>query len=672
MEKQFLVYKSSAGSGKTFTLVKEFLKLCLAKKDHNYFSKILAITFTNKATQEMKNRIVEELQLLADKSAKSEMRTIFMRELAMSEDELCEKAEKILSAILHNYGDFSVSTIDSFSYRIIKTFARDIGLPMNFQLEIDEKRILEESVNALIETVGGDPELTKSLISFILFRVQEESSWRIEEDLKQFARNLTKDSNAPFLNALKKNSVEDFNNLKKHLSKIITNTEYQFEELKNKGNNLILNCGADVKSFYYGARGIANYFNKIVLLKPDTFELNSYMVKTIEEDYWYKETIILVERSAIDSIKSSVIDLINRLEQFKNKELKIYIAALAIRNKLYSLSLIKDIDKRIEDYKKEERVLPISDFNKKIAQFVLEEPVPFIYHRIGEWYKHLMIDEFQDTSVLQFVNLLPLIENALSEGHKNMIVGDAKQAIYRFRGGEVRQLAAMPNYMHANFENNSFVKQRMQVLKSQYQPINLETNYRSTEAVVDFNNTFFNYLKQREDLFAEDVRTIFDEVEQKVREDKKNQGLVELRFLNNGKDEFHLEHILEIINTAVEDHNYSYSDIGILCRNNIQAVNVANFLKDEEIPLVSSEALLIKNIPQVKFLVNLSIWLNDFQNIKAIKDIISFLINKKGWDDKMDVYFKKYLRVDSKGNPQADLREFFFELGYTINVETLE
>jgi len=661
MENRFHVYKSSAGSGKTFTLVKEFLKLCF-REESNYFSSILAITFTNKATQELKSRLLESLKELAfPERERGAMSKVLSTELEMEEEEIEQKAAAILSAILHNYGDFSISTIDRFSHRLIRTFAKDLKLPMNFQLEIDANRILEESIAALIESVGRDPKLTEFLIAFVLFRVEEESTWRLEDDLKKFSYNLIQDKNSPFLDALKQSNEKDFEALKQELNAFLKKTEQKIEGIKTEGEALLKDNGLEVEVFYYGKGGIGNYFNKIGLNKAESFLIGANMQKAIDQDKWYSGKATEVEISSIEGIKPRFMELVEEVQAFVEGELARYYAYSAIRNNIYSLSLIKEIDKRIEQYKKDERVLPLSDFNKKIATVVLKESIPFIYLRMGERYKHLMIDEFQDTSVLQFMNLLPLMENALSEGKMNMIVGDAKQAIYRFRGGELRQLAEMPNFLSKQFKENDWVKMRMQTLKQQYLEMELMTNYRSAEAVVNFNNHFFSFLSNY-DLLEKEARTIFSGYSQDIKESAIDKGMVEVAFLESTSTEDHLEYTLAAIHEALAD-NYSPKDIAVLCKRNDNAAAVANHLKENNIAVVSSEALLIKNIPQVKFLINMAIWLGNDADVKAKKDIIAFLELENRLDTEVDSYFEKYIKKEE------DLRGLFHQLGIVIDAE---
>src|SRR5690606_8023538 len=230
------------------------------------------------------------------------------------------------------------------------------------------------------------------------------------------------------------------------------------------------------------------------------------------------------------------------VQNLLENELAKYLGREAVIKSLYTLSLLTLIEKQMGSFKKEERILPIADFNKKIAEVVLQEPMPFIYERLGERYNHYMIDEFQDTSELQFMNLLPLIEESLGRGKMNLIVGDAKQAIYRFRGGEMKQLAEMPNYRPQNFEDNPWVNQRLQTLEAQYQELELAKNWRSKDEIVKFNNAFFQFISKQEQ-FKEGAGKVFTDYKQEVKADLK-QGMVDIFILEDKSKDSHLEQTL--------------------------------------------------------------------------------------------------------------------------------
>tara|TARA_B100000965_G_scaffold365107_1_gene349323 strand:+ start:127875 stop:131036 length:3162 start_codon:yes stop_codon:yes gene_type:complete len=663
MNQLFQVYKSSAGSGKTFTLVKEYLKLCLKAESHFHFSSILAITFTNKATLEMKERLLGALKSISENES-DDLVSLLVQETAMEETQIREKCQFVLTNILHNYGDFSISTIDRFTHRLIRTFAKDLGLPLNFQVEIDPKRILEESVERLIQGVGIDRHLSNMLFAFAYYKIEENKSWRIDEDLIDFAKLLLDDQNSIYIEGLKKCKQEDFIQLRKTYQKQNKEFVSQLNAICEKANQLILDSGIDASMFYRGKTGIYSYFDRNTKgFSLKSVEANSYVRTTIEEDKWYASKATSGDKLAIDGISIQLKEGYYEVQNLLESELANYLGREAVIKSLYTLSLLTLIEKQMGAFKKEERILPIADFNKKIAEVVLQEPMPFIYERLGDKYNHYMIDEFQDTSELQFMNLLPLIEESLGRGKMNLIVGDAKQAIYRFRGGEMKQLAEMPNYRPKNFEDNPWVSQRLETLESQYQELELAKNWRSKDEVVKFNNAFFQFISTHEQ-FKEGAGKVFTDYKQEVKADLK-QGMIDIFILEDKSKESHLEQTLVDVLEAVND-GYSYSDIAVLCSQNKDASLVANYLQQKNIPVISSEALLIKSAPQVRFLINLSKWIFNQEDVLAQKGILVFLSEAGMLKGEIDKHLNWCIKNENR------LVDYLADYGFNLNLINLK
>lgn len=663
MNQLFQVYKSSAGSGKTFTLVKAYIKLCLLADNYFHFSSILAITFTNKATIEMKERILSALMSIKEGQNEGLLK-LLASETKLDETTIQRKCELILTNIVHNYGDFGISTIDRFTHRLIRTFAKDLGLPLNFQVEIDPHRILEESIDRIVSRVGEDAYLSNALLAFAFYKVEDNKSWRIEDDLIEFAGILLKDSNLKYIESLKKCNKEDFINLRKAYKEKNKDFVKKIQAISKNAIQLIKANGISIESFYYGKTGIGMYFEKNAEdFLINQLEPNSRVVKTIEEDKWYSASVNETEKQAIESIQPQLKEYYHQLQSLLASERSAFIGREAIMKSLYTLSLLSLIEKQMHIYKKEERILPIADFNKQIAEVVLAEPMPFIYERLGERYNHFMIDEFQDTSELQFMNLLPLIEESLGRGQMNLIVGDAKQAIYRFRGGEMKQLANMPAYRPENFKDNPLVNDRLQALESQYHELALKQNWRSKDEIVAFNNQFFQFVSKNEALH-EEARKVFVGYEQKVK-DELNQGLVDIFIFDEKDKELHLEQCLKDIQQALED-GYQYKDVAILCNKNDDASLVANFLQEHHIPVISSEALLLNNAPQVQFMLNIARWVFNPSDILAKKEILVYLSNL----DKLSGSLETHLNLCIKEG--EDLSNYLSNYGINVKPEQLE
>jgi ATP-dependent exoDNAse (exonuclease V) beta subunit len=424
----FTVYKSSAGSGKTFTLVKEYL--CLVIVNPYRFRSVLAITFTNKAADEMKQRILQTLNLLSDyqnlNAAKLEKLNYLLPELkkqtGLTEAEIIRNSQLTLSLILHNYSNFAISTIDSFVHKIVRTFANDLNLPVNFSVELDGENLISQAVDLLINQLGNQELLTDFLFDYAKTKIDEDKSWHIETDLKAFARILLEEESQLKIEKLNKLDLTDF---KLILNKLNRLTNEFIENIAAKGievRNQIKLHNIPHEAFYQGKNGISAYFDKIAnkqISKP-----NRYVGNTIEENKWTSAKASSIDKASIESIKDFITSKYYELLIIFDNNYETYIIRNAIQKNIYSLALLNEIEKFIKEIRENEYTVHISEFNKRISEIVINEPIPFIYERLGEKYKHFLIDEFQDTSVLQWLNLLPLIDNSLAEDQFNMIVGD--------------------------------------------------------------------------------------------------------------------------------------------------------------------------------------------------------------------------------------------------------
>jgi len=630
-DKNFVVYKSSAGSGKTFTLVKEYLLLALkdASVPPQAYRHILAITFTNKAAAEMKERIIKALKdLSADdytqlsKNAQSLLNAIKQDAPFLTDDIIKARTKNILTAILHNYSDFGIGTIDSFVHKIVRTFAFDLKIPLSFEIETDSEKLLTQSIDLLISKIGSDDKLTKILVEYAENKTDDDKSWHIEKDLKQFALNLLNEEGSIHIEKLKNVSIDDFFEIKDTLRKHILEFEKNISDEAQKAVELISKAGLSSEIFYQGNKGIAAYFSNLAQKEISKIEYNSYVSKTIDEDKWYSTNADATAKNAIDGIKTKLLSVFNSIQKLKEENYSEYVLFSIINKNIYSLAVLNEIEKLMIEYKTENSIVHISDFNKKIAEIVLTQPVPYIYERLGERYKNYLIDEFQDTSVLQFQNLLPLIDNSLSENHFTMLVGDGKQAIYRWRGGEVEQFDSLPNITTPL--KNAVVAERENSLKRNYSPKKLYKNYRSKKEIIAFNNSFFRTLANT---INDKQKSIYEGLEQEF-DPANTGGYVQVEFINEekeAKEEKNLLRILEIINDLKKD-DFDYKDIAILVRTNKDGSNVANFLSKHTIPIISSDSLLLNNSKEIQFIVSLLKYITRPSENIIQAEIIEYLI----------------------------------------------
>lgn len=656
MEK-FQVYKTSAGSGKTFTLVKEYLKWCFKTSNSFYYSKILAITFTNKATLEMKERVVETLQNAINEDVKfNHLNLAIMEELNLPEEELRGLSKKLLSNLLHSYGDFSISTIDKFSHKLVRTFAHDLKIPLNFRVELNLKEVLQNVISAFISSVGSENNYDRWVYSFSFDKLEDNKSWKVENELINLMISLLEERNRRFLEELLTARGAEYIELLKYYK---AENEVVFRNIKEKAEKaiqLIQNNGIEPSDFYYGNSGLFVYFQNNTKEEGFVSKPNSYVAKTIEEDNWVSNKFKGTDTESrilgiANELKTYFYDIQKVLDECRSD---IIIRKSLIKN-LYSVALQQELAKQLNRIKKELNFINMVDINHRIAEVVLSEPMPFVYERLGEKYNHIMIDEFQDTSPLQFANLLPLLEEGLSRGFESMIVGDAKQSIYRFRGGDYKQLSKMPHLSFDNFKEKDLIEMRMDSLRVNYKEKQLETNYRSNQKVIEFNNSIFNYAKNSS-LISDETKEIYKGVEQKSQ-DTSGEGYVQLDVLNIKDDGRGVifDCLIENIKQCLED-GYNLSDIAILTHKNAQSSEVAQYLKGHQIKAISSEALLLSNSEEIGFIINLISLVannhNSIARIKAIKHIASK--NAESLID-LNTKFENFEKLNSYLNSECTL-----------------
>lgn len=634
--KNFTIYKSSAGSGKTFTLVKEYLALALSDESEppGAYRHILAITFTNKAASEMKERIIKALKELSvdDYTQLSGGAKTLLAELKkhyrfaankQSEDTVIRRrANNVLKEILHNYSDFGIGTIDSFVHKLVRSFAFDLKIPMSFELEMDDDKLLTQAIDILLSQIGSNELLTKALVEFAESKTDDEKSWHIENDLKYFAKNLLNEDGALYVDKLRQLKVDDFFKIKETIQSEIKKFESTISTCGKEALKIISDSGIEHWKFAGGANGIGKYFTYLTDVRYDKLTPSKTIQKNIDSDSWYAGKSSTVDKSSIDAIKPSLIRIYNQAIEYLEQNLQEVILFRLINTTIYSLAVLNEIEKLLNEYKAQNNILHISEFNKLIAKIVLNEPTPFVYERIGEKYNNYLIDEFQDTSVLQFQNLLPLIDNSLANGHFTMLVGDGKQAIYRWRGGEVEQFAMLPEVFSHN--DNPLVLEREKALKRNHNPQVLNKNYRSKREIIEFNNSIFRTLSYK---LNDKFKTIYDSLEQEFNPDNSG-GFVQVQFLDGEKEELitqNLEHTHSIIESLLLQ-DYQLKDIAILVRKNTDGSKAANYLTERGIDVISSDSLLLSNSAEVNFVFSLLKYLNNTSDPIVQAELIEYIV----------------------------------------------
>ncbi|ULC59623.1 UvrD-helicase domain-containing protein [Flaviramulus sp. BrNp1-15] len=613
----FTIYNASAGSGKTFTLVKEYLKILFASSSPFLFKNILAITFTNKAVSEMKERIIETLKQFSEPSIleyPNSMFEVICNELEMEPEKLHNKAEKLLNTIIHNYAAFDISTIDGFTHKLIRTFAHDLQLPLNFEVELDQDALLNEAVDSLIAKAGTDKELTNNLVDFAIEKADDDKSWDVAFDFNKIAKLLVNENDIPFIEKLKDKTLDDFKRLKTQLKKEVTTTKTQIIEQAQSILTLIEETGLQFDDF--SGSYLPKHFKK---LADENFNVNfdTKWQEDIETKTLYPKRVTDEIASIIEQIQPQIALAFNKTKQA--------IFHLKFLNSFYKnitpLSVLNAINIELKALKLEQNKMLISEFNSIISKEIKNQPTPFIYERIGEKFNHYFIDEFQDTSVMQWENLIPLLNNSLSsETGSAMLVGDAKQAIYRWRGGKAEQFIGLFN------EDNPFIVEKH--IK------NLPTNYRSFKEIIRFNNGFFKFLSNQV-FIKKEYASLYETANQEFN--LEDSGYVELSFLDiakeDNRDDIFPDRVLKTVNRCLEN-KFNLQDICVLVRKKKEGVAVANYLSQNQIPIVSSETLLLSNSPEVTF----------------INDLLALLIQPKNNEMKISVlnYLTTLFNIENK------------------------
>ncbi len=654
----FTVYKSSAGSGKTFAIVKEYLTLVIQQPSK--YRRILAITFTNKAANEMKERILQFLQDLAsveqnrDSKAVQILLPTLISDTGLTEQQISYRAHIVISGILHNYSDFGVGTIDSFVHKIIRTFAHDLKLPVNFEVELDEEVIREHVIEKIFSTVGVKEELTKILLQFIVSKTNDERSWSPEADIKDFVHYLLKEDGLFQIQKLKNLEPADFFLISRKVETLFRNTGQALKLAGLAVMQEINNSGLSEKDFYQGKRGVPGYFDKLSKENFSSLVPNSYVVKALEEDKWTAAKTSVGASASIDQIKPFIIQKIKEVKQSAAK----YFLYGIIRKNIYPIALLKEIEEYISEIRDHQNLVHISEFNKRISEIVSNQPIPFIYERLGEKYQHFLIDEFQDTSQLQWQNLLPLVENSLSNSNFNMIVGDGKQAIYRWRSGEVEQFARLP--MVEGSDSDELIKARQNSLIHYYNEVQLQHNYRSSKDIVEFNNHFFEFTKG---YLSDELKGIFEGHEQIYHDS--TTGYVNIRFVQakNAIEsvEKNIAYTLETISNLKKE-GCNYGDIAILCRSNRDGAVIASELLQNDISVISSESLLLGSSEQLQFLMAVISLVGGRGTVMDFVTAVSYLDrNLKGLIPDLHFFITPYIK-DKRGEAfmnRKEIQSFF-------------
>ncbi|MBQ1951685.1 MAG: UvrD-helicase domain-containing protein, partial [Alistipes sp.] len=423
------ILNASAGSGKTYQLAYQYVREVIEQP--TIYRNILAVTFTNKATEEMKNRILQEIHALAEGQGAYLDRLGL--ELSLTREQIRRRAAEARSRILHDYSRFTVLTIDTFFQRILRAFIKELNLDLNYNIELETAPILSAGADALIEEITTNRELLQWITRFVEERIEEGDRWDIRDGILSLGNELFKENNRE--NILHMRSREELQQIIERATAAVKQSQNRMQERAKEAVAIIASAGASIEDFPYKKQGFASWFYH--LAAGNICGYGARAAKAADEDSaWGKPKTLAQElRPTLQPIMQELIALYDR-------NLRHWNTTALMRETFRSFALLGDLLKQVNEQCNKQQLRLLSETKHLLADFVAKNDAPFIYEKVGNRFERFMIDEFQDTSVAEWRNMLPLLQNAMasSEECSVFIVGDVKQSIYRWRGGDWRLL----------------------------------------------------------------------------------------------------------------------------------------------------------------------------------------------------------------------------------------
>ncbi|MBR5962536.1 MAG: UvrD-helicase domain-containing protein [Bacteroidaceae bacterium] len=634
---QLKIYKASAGSGKTFTLAASYITL-LAQNPESY-RHILAVTFTNKATGEMKERILSQLYGIAHSLPSSEayLRAIQaqleqqgisedMAHNALTPERIRKNAETALTNILHNYSFFRIETIDSFMLSILRNLAKELNLGHNMDIELDEKKVIKEGVQELLRDLElSSPELNW-IYDYIKGNIDDEKRWDVTDELNKFAKNLHKEEYLLHSDEIEKALKENpglIKQLQQHLNADKHNAETALKEKAEAFFHILEANGLAIEDFNNKEKGVCGYF---INIKNGTYEAPGIRAQKAMNDPEEWTTKTSKKKDIIKALaESQLIDLLTETEKLRITSAKKINTADLILHNLHQLQLIGSINDKIEEISHKENRFLLADTCVLLRRMASDESdTSFIYEKTGTEIDHILIDEFQDTSGMQWANFLPLLRENLSRGKTDIIVGDVKQSIYRWRDS------------NADIMEND-IQSDLATFNPQEVP--LVTNHRSRKAIVDFNNAFFKNLIEALKLYDSECDTgaiaqYYRDVEQKCKEDNEGGSVLIVDVAKEGDEDTDeamcratAQEIVKLLDAGVKQN-----EIAILARKNDKIATIAEWigthpeeLGGHTVNIVSGEAYSLDSSRAILLLISTLRWISSPAGTKE-EDIISFAL----------------------------------------------
>ena len=601
MVKPLSVYKASAGSGKTFTLATEYIRL-LVENPLSYRN-ILAVTFTNKATEEMKMRILSQLygiwKQLPDSSDYLE---VIRQKTGFETNFISERAGIALANLLHNYNYFRVETIDTFFQSVLRNMARELDLTTNLRIGLNDYQVEELAVDQLIADLSTTDVMLQWILKYIMENISEDKAWNIISQIKNFGHTIFRDDYKAVSRQLEQKMQEEgfFEDYTRRLREMRQMAEEHMKEIAESFFDNLEGEGLTIDDLANKSRGIAGFFLKLRKGIFDPSIENASVANCLgSPEKWCAKThprrdliVMLAETTLGDILRYAVSE--------RPRQWKLYKSADLTLRHLNQLRLLSSIEQKVHELNESANRFLLSDTQQLLHSLIGESDSPFIFEKIGTQLEHVMIDEFQDTSTVQWQNFRVLLAEAMShEGSSNLIVGDVKQSIYRWRSGDWRLLNDIEQQFNAQ----------------QIETLPLKTNYRSERGIITFNNAFFRqaadleYATQRElgESEANQLQRAYADVEQLIPDKRQSGGYVDIRLLPGSDDyqDLTLQHIAQTIANLISQ-GIRQQQIAILVRANASIPHIAHYFMEQmpQVTIVSDEAFRLDASQAVCQLVN--------------------------------------------------------------------
>ena len=584
------ILKASAGSGKTYRLTREYITLLLQNPDRYAYRHILAVTFTNKATAEMKSRILKELSRLSRTPEESDYYKDFVPSFFPSAEKLKERAADVLVSILHDYSAFAVSTIDSFFQQALKAFSREIGYFAAYQVELDRDSLIQESVDRMLDSITEeDTEMLSWLDETVFSSLEQGSKVNLADSIFRNARNLKSSEHSALLDEYGLRDEDMFSRerlkkIRKECVAYIRSFESAVQKAAQEVQDTLKRCCVDpADSNRKFLQAVEKY-----TCKPDpktgyAAPTDSFMEKSEDPEQWFSKT-----KAKLLPMVQGVLD--GPLKAFRDlffDRYRLYRTAILLKDQIYSLGIAGEFFRNFDELIREKNVMCLDDSNEILRKIIGGSDAPFVYEKLGVRYEHFLLDEFQDTSNIQWENFHPLLTESESNHNDNLVVGDVKQSIYRWRGSDWKLLGSTLQEQFPSAETEP-----------------LDANWRSTRTVVEFNNAFFEFASEQ---LGADVFDQYGDVRQKANIKNETQpGFVKVNFTSEDQ----LVLVLQSIQDA-RANGAEWGDIVVLVRNNSSGSDVADYLIENGIPVISDDSLDVKSSLVVRRLVSLLSWVNN-------------------------------------------------------------